>query len=312
MYEGTKCACIEAIRQDLNAAFKNFFAGRAEYPKFHKKGVHDSFHLSNDQVRLYIYNIESPKQKRYKLKLPNLPQPIKMAEGTRFTGRFIGATISRRADQWFVSFSTEVELPEPTPALKNQEVGVDLGVITLATLSDGTKIEGPKSLEHYEKKLRRLRKSLSRKKGAEKGEKKSNNYKKARTKLARLYLRIHNIRNDSSHKLTTTLTKEFSTICIEDLNVSGMLKNRRLAGSIQDRSFYEIRRQLTYKSEMRGRNLVIADRWFPSSKTCSSCGSKNENLKSTDREWICPSCGVFHDRDINAAKNLRNYALKQA
>ncbi|MFD2405112.1 RNA-guided endonuclease InsQ/TnpB family protein [Azorhizophilus paspali] len=173
----------------------------------------------------------------------------------------------------------------------------------LATLSTGEVIAGPKAHAALLKRLRRLSRSLSRK------QKGSANSKKARARLARLHARIANIRQDALHQLTTGLTRRFPVIGIEDLNVAGMMKNRRLARSIADRGFFEFRRQLDYKREMRGGEVVVADRWFASSKTCSCCWHVRESLPLVVRTWTCPDCQARHDRDGNAAINLKHYAV---
>jgi len=300
MLEVTKCAPQLAIKEGLARAFKNFFAGRAEFPTFHKKGVKDSFSLSNDQFAI----------NNKLIRIPNLGY-VRMTEKLRFQGKIIGATISRKADKWFVSI--QVEMLEPKPIhntySENQAVGVDLGVKDLAVLSSGTKIVGAKPHKALLSRLRRLNKAISRKQGARKGEKKSSNFIKSKKKLSRLHARIANIRNDELHKLTTNLTNAFSIIGIEDLNVSGMVKNRKLARAINDVSFFEFRRQLEYKAKIKGGIIVVASRFFPSSKLCCVCGYKNETQTLKVREWNCPECGINHDRDINAAINLKNNAV---
>jgi putative transposase len=182
-------------------------------------------------------------------------------------------------------------------------VGIDLGVSVLATLSTGEQWPGPKALRSLLDRLRRLSRSLSRKvKG-------SRNRDRAKRRLARLHARIANIRRDGLHKLTTHVTRRFHAIGIEDLNVRGMLANRRLARAIADMGFHELRRQLSYKAAWRGGQVVVIDRWYPSSKTCSCCGHLLEELALGARSWTCPACGVLHDRDINAAVNLKNLAM---
>ena len=297
MLEVTKCAPQEAIR-DLGEAFNNFFAKRAKFPKFKKKGQHDSFGISN--------NLFSVKDKR--IRIPKLGY-VRMAEELRFNGKILGAVISRTADRWFVSIQVEMPDPEPIHNSESQAVGVDLGVKDLATLSDGTKIAGKKPHKTLLSRLRRLNKSLSRKVGAKKGQTKSQNFKKARIKLSLLHAKIANIRNDETQKLTTMLTKNYGAIGIEDLNVSGMAKNHRLARAVLDMSFFEFRKQLEYKAKMTGSIVVVADRFFPSSKKCSNCGEKYGELELSSREWDCPACGFHHDRDVNAAINLRNNAV---
>ncbi|TQV61790.1 MAG: IS200/IS605 family element transposase accessory protein TnpB [Sulfurovum sp.] len=291
MLEVTKNAPQMAIIQ-LGDAFKNFFAGRAKYPKFSKKGVHDRFSITNDQ-----FSVEGSR-----IRIPNLGW-VRMRESLRFAGKIMSATVSRVADRWFVSIAVDTEDPPERKAENQGVVGVDLGVSALATLSTGETINGPKPHKALLGRLRRLSRNLSRKvKGSE-------NRKKAKDKLSRLHARIANIRQDALHKLTSDMTRRFHTIGIEDLNVRGMMANRHLARSIADMSFHEFRRQMEYKSERRGGIVVVADRWYPSSKTCSDCGHKLEILPLSLRQWICPDCGASHDRDVNAARNLATYAV---
>ena len=225
---------------------------------------------------------------------------VAMREEVRFAGRILSLTISRAGDGWYASFAIEVEY-EPDPRSDETVVGVDLGITALATLSDGSKVPAPKLLRRYLRKLKRLSRSLSRKQRG------SRNRAKAKTKLARLHRRIADIRADVLHKLTTNLTR-YRTIVIEDLNVAGMLANRNLARAITDVGFFEFRRQLQYKAAMAGSRVLVADRWFPSSKLCSGCGAKNGALTLSERIWTCASCGASHDRDVNAARNLARYA----
>ncbi|MDO9227357.1 MAG: RNA-guided endonuclease TnpB family protein [Pseudomonadota bacterium] len=292
MLEVTKNAPQMAIIQ-LGAAFKNFFAGRAKYPKFRKKGLHDRFSLTNDQFSL----------DGSRIRIPNLGW-VRMRETLRFTGKLMSATISRVADHWFVSITVDTLDDSHLPKAENQgAVGVDLGVSALATLSTGETVTGPKAHKALLPRLQRLSRSLSRKvKGSE-------NRKKAKAKLARLHTRIGNIRTDALHQLTTGLTRRFHTIGIEDLNVRGMMANRHLSRSVADMGFFEFRRQLDYKAAQRGGVVVVADRWYPSSKTCSDCGHKLGALPLSVRKWTCPACGAVHDRDVNAAINLRNLAV---
>jgi putative transposase len=292
MLEVTKNAPQMAIIQ-LGDAFKHFFAGRAKYPRFRRKGVNDRFTLTNDQFAL----------DGCRIRIPNLGW-VRMRETLRFTGKILSATISRVADRWFASITVDTQDLSHLPKAENQgAVGVDLGVSSLATLSTGEVIAGPKAHGTLLKRLRRLSRSLSRK------QKGSANAKKARARLARLHARIANIRQDALHQLTTSLTRRFPVIGIEDLNVAGMMKNRRLARAIADMGFFEFRRQLGYKSDMRGGEVVVADRWFASSKTCSCCGHVLESLPLAVRAWVCPVCQTRHDRDGNAATNLKYYAV---
>jgi putative transposase len=300
MLEVTKCAPQLALKNDLNSAFRNFFKGSASFPQFKKKGVHDSFTLSNDQFKV----------NGKKVQVPHIGK-VRLAEKLRFDGRIIDATISRRADNWYIAIRVEMIIDLPLTD-ENQAVGVDLGVSTLAALSDGTKVTGTKASRKYEAKLRRLNQELSRRVGAKKGETKSKNFKKTKRKIARLYAKMATIRADDSHKLTTMLTQKYTLIGIEDLNVKGMLSNHKLARSVADMSFFEFRRQLTYKAQTTQSRVVVADRWFASSKTCSECGSVKDKLELSERTYHCEFCGFVCDRDVNAALNLRNYAVRHS
>lgn len=292
MLEVTKNAPQMAIIQ-LDAAFRNFFAGRAKYPKFRKKGLHDRFSLTNDQ-----FSVDASR-----IRIPHVGW-VRMREALRFTGKIMSATLSRVADRWFVSITVDTPDGPPLPKAENQGVvGVDLGVSALATLSTGETVVGPKAHKALLCRLQRLSRGLSRKvKG-------SQNRKKAKVKLARLHARIGNTRRDALHQLTTDLTRRFHTIGIEDLNVRGMVKNRHLSRAVSDMGFFEFRRQLDYKAAQRGGVVVVAERWYPSSKTCSGCGQKLGILPLSVREWVCPECGLVHDRDVNAAINLRDLAV---
>ncbi len=291
MLEVTKCAPQMAIKQ-LGAAFKNFFAMRAKHPAFRRKGVHDRFSLSNDQ-----FSIDASR-----IRIPHLGW-VRMRESLRFTGKVMSATVSRVADRWFVSITVETESAPMTQAENQGAVGVDLGVSALATLSTGEVITGPKAHKALLKRLQRLSRSLSRKvKG-------SANRRRARAKLARLHSRISNVRKDALHQLTTDLTCRFHTIGVENLNVRGMVKNRHLSRAVSDMGFFEFRRQLEYKAAQRGGVVVVADQWYPSSKTCSACGYKLEVLPLAVRGWTCAACDANHDRDVNAAINLMNLAV---
>ena len=293
MLEVTKCAPQMAIK-DLGKAFNNFFAKRADYPKFKKKGIHDSFTLSNDQTKVC----------GKKLWIPNLGL-VKMREDLRFDGKLLWVTISRSGNDWCASISVEIPdsatIPEEPNA--NQVVGIDLGVSQLATLSTGEVFPNPNALEKKLEKLQRLSRNLSRK------QKGSKNREKFRRKLCNLHRSISDLRSDTLHKMTTNITRRFGVVCLEDLNVRGMTKNKHLARRLSDSSFGEIRRQLEYKSKSRGGRVLFVNAFFPSSKLCHMCLSKNECLTLADRKWQCSKCGTIHDRDLNAALNIRNHAV---
>lgn len=291
MLEVTKCAPQQAIIQ-LGRAFENFFAGRARYPTYRRKGFDDRFAITNTEFKV----------DGKRLWIPKLGW-VRMREALRFTGHIMSATVSRTADHWYVSIAVDSPNPPLPPAEKQGAVGVDLGISRLATLSTGESVEGSQALRRLLNRLRKFSRSLTRKvKG-------SANRTKAKMKLARLHERISNIRRDSLHQLTNSLTQRFYTIGIEDLNVRGMLQNRKLARSVANMGFYEFRRQLVYKVARRGGQIVVAERWYPSSKMCSHCGYVLDVLALAQRSWTCPSCGSTHDRDINAAINLMNMAV---
>ncbi|MCJ8278544.1 MAG: transposase, partial [Rivularia sp. ALOHA_DT_140] len=197
--------------------------------------------------------------------------------------------------RWFISFKIDRPIQENA---NTKIIGVDLGVKNLATLSTGEVIEGAKAYRKNKTKLSRLQ-WLNRNKIIG-----SSNWKKASLKIARLHRKIANIRKDTIHKLTSLLAKNHGKIVIEDLNVSGMMKNHKLAGAISDMGFYEVRRQLEYKCKLYGSKLFVVDRWFPSSKTCSNCGHKKEILNLSERVFSCENCNFIIDRDLNAAINL--------
>lgn len=295
MFDVTKCAAQEAII-DLGAGFRSFFEKRGRYPRFKKKGGRDSFCAANEAGTF--------RADGKRIKLPVVGW-VRMREAVRFTGKLKRVTVSREADRWFASIMVETD--DIKPAEKPKEaVGVDLGVTTLATLSDGDPIPGPKAHKALLKRLRRTSRSLSRKR------KGSANRRKAKAKLARLHSRIASIRRDATHKATTMLAKTYRRIGIEDLNVRGMARNRHLARSIMDGGFYEFRRQLDYKARFYGATVVVADRWFPSSKTCSCCGSVKAELALSQRTYHCDVCKHKIERDLNAARNLERLAASSA
>jgi putative transposase len=316
MTEVTKCAPQQAIK-DLGTAFTNFFKGKSGYPKFHRRGVNDSFRADNGPARK---GADAVNVRNRKVQLQKIGW-IRLREMPRFIGQIKSAIVSRQADKWFVALTIEIDFNFERPAESQGSVGVDLGVKDFATLSTGEKLEGPKPHTALLRRLRNLQRSLSRK------QKGSANREKAKRKVAKIHYRIWCIRQDFLHKTTTRLAQEFNDICIEDLNVKGMSSSAKgtvenpgkmvkqksgLNRRILDQSFFEFRRQLKYKADMYGSKVTIADRFFPSSKTCSSCGENNKDLKLKHRKWTCSACGTDHDRDVNAAVNLNNLAASSA
>jgi putative transposase len=271
---------------NLQTAYTNYFKGYAKRPVFKKRGKRDSFYIANDKFSI----------RGKRVRIPKLGE-VKMREHLRWVGKIMGATVSRTADEWYISF--RIEMPDFTrPRTGEGRVGVDLGIKTSVKLSTGESIEGPKAYKASIEKERRLSRRLSRK------QKGSKNQEKAKVRLARARARTARIRADFLHKLTSRLCSENQAIGIEDLNVAGMLKNHKLARAIQDEGWGEFRRQLTYKAPLWGTELVVKDRFFASSKLCSWCGYKNNALTLKDRFWVCPDCGTEHDRDFNASINL--------
>ena len=295
MFDVTKCAAQEAII-DLGSAFRSFFEKRGRFPRFKKKGFGDSFCAANEAGAFRIDG--------NRIKLPVIGW-VRMRENPRFEGIAKRVTVSKTADRWFASILFDAAEPQrqcqPITA-----IGVDLGVADLAVLSDGTRVPGPKPHKALLSRVRRASRALSRKR------KGSRNALKAKRRLAQLHARIGNIRKDALHKLTTRLVAGYRRIGIENLNVRGMVKNRRLARSILDASFFEFRRQLEYKARLRNATIVVADTFYPSSKTCSCCGSVKAKLDLSQRVYRCESCGYEADRDVNAARNLEKMAASFA
>ena len=213
--------------------------------------------------------------------------------------RVLRMTVSRRAGRWYAALTVERDDKPVTKPPKGGAVGIDLGIKTLATLSDGTVIENPRCLAASERRLKKAQKALSRKvKG-------SRRRAKARAKVARIHARVANQRLDAMHKLTTWLASTFSHISVEDLNAAGMARNHRLAKAVMDAAFGEFRRQLEYKTAKTGARLHVIDRWYPSSKTCSKCGAVKAKLPLSERVFHCDACGLSIDRDLNAAVNIK-------
>lgn len=286
---------LQVALLNLDIAYNNFFKGKAGFPTFKSKSNKQSFccpqSVSVEKKRLYI-----PK---FKDGIPIiLHRPLK--------GIIRSATVSKTpTGKYFVSILTEnkKEIPTKKPIDINKSVGIDLGIKMFAVLSDGTQYENPKHLRNSLQRLKVLQRRVSRKvKG-------SNNRRKAVKRLATIYERVTNQRKDFLHKASNAITKQFDTICIEDLAVKNMVKNHNLALSISDAGWGMFDTFLKYKSEWNGDNLLEIDRFDPSSKMHNKCGHINHDLKLSDRQWLCAKCGETVDRDRNAAANIRNWAI---
>ena len=288
--------------RNLEDSFDNYFLGlekgrKVEYPKFKRKHDYTQSYRStfvNNNIRFADANhIQLPKLGLVKCKFP-----------MKVEGVIKNATVTRESDGTY-SVSLMCEVPKPEiPEKTGKAVGIDLGIKTLAVTSDGKEYDNPRTFSRNRKKLAREQRKLSRK---TKGGK---NYAKQRKKVAKVHKKIRNQRLDASHKMTRELVNQYDVICIENLNVSGM-KRSKLAREISDASWGEIRRQLNYKSEWAGKKLITIDKWYPSSQTCSECGFINREVKDLKiRQWKCPNCGTWHDRDANAAKNILEEGLR--
>lgn len=228
------------------------------------------------------------------------------------SARIMSATVRRDGGRWHVSFTVEVDRAGRAPARPQSVVGVDVGIKHLAVLSTGELVDNPRHLVAAQQQMRALGRALSRKTGPDRrtGRRPSKRWERAAARLGRAHARVANLRRDGLHKLTTRLAREHGTLVVEDLNVTGMLTNRRLARHVADAGFAEIRRQLAYKATWSGGRLLVADRWYPSSKTCSGCGTAKAKLALHERVYECEACGLLIDRDRNAALNLAALAAE--
>jgi len=275
------------------------------YPQFKKRGHSDSFQLKGTKVehdRVYLSSARNGPSIGW-VRLKERGYIPTTDSGAEFG---VYATVSRRADRWFISMQVEEEIP----ALENGNtliLGVDFGLKALAVCSDGTVFENPHALRQEERKLARLQRELSRR------QKGGQNWRKTKRKIGRCHARIANIRKHALHQVSHYITAKAkpSMVVLEDLNVSGMMQNHHLSKAISDVGFYELRRQTEYKADWNGVKVLIADRFYPSSKTCSECGAVKSVLKLSERIYVCSECGVIIDRDLNAAMNLAALAEGQ-
>ena len=276
--------------RDLDTAFSAFFAKRARYPRFKsRKRTPHAFRFP-ESVKVLQNAVQLPKIGRVKAVIH------REAEGT-----LKSATIKQEAGAWYVVFVAHVELPD-VPATCQSPVGLDVGLESFVTLSDGEKVKPPKFYRKAERKLARLNRQLAR------CQKQSKRRAKAKERLARFHARVSNRRRDWLHRLSARLVRAHDTICIEDLNLKGLVRTK-LAKSFTDAGIGEFLRQLEYKAEWHGGQVVKVGRFYPSSKTCHDCGNK-QNLTLSDRRWLCVECGTLHDRDTNAAQNILREGLR--
>jgi putative transposase len=282
---------LQQSLRHLQGAFVAFWQGRARHPRFKTKRRHyDAAEYTRSAFRfqhgqLTLIKLRGPLNIRWSRPLPEGSQPSTV-------------TVSRDpAGRWYVSLRVMDSTVRSLPPIHTQ-VGIDVGLTSLVTLSTGEKIRNPRNESRDRARLAKGQRALARR------QKGSKNHAKARLRVARIHARMRDRRRDHLHKLTTRLVRENQTIVLEDLNVRGLIGNHSLARAISDAAWFELRRMLQYKCTWYGRDLVVVDRWLPSSKTCSACGYLTDRLALSVREWRCPRCGARHDRDVNAAKNI--------
>ena len=283
------CVPLQQGLRHLQKAFANFWAGTTKYPNFKKKHNGGSAEFTKSAFKwkdgcVWLAKCTEALPIRWSRQLPKGCEPSTITVKLDASGRF------------HVSLLVDIAI-EPLPKT-DKSIGLDVGITSLIATSNGDKIANPKHFKRLCSKLRRVQKSLSRK------QKGSNNRRKQRQKVAKVHSRITDSRKDFLHKLTTQLVNENQTIVVEDLAIKNMVKNHKLAQSISDASWGELIRQLAYKCEWYGRELIKIDRWFPSSKRCGNCGHIVDKMPLNVRGWECPKCGINHDRDINASKNI--------
>ena len=312
-YEVSKSVTSHAIA-DLGQAFVNFFRGTAQYPTFKKKSyIQGSFYIDGYMLKFKTISAITNKEiKGQYVLIPKLGY-VKMSERLRFNGKINSCVISKKANHYYISFSMEISQEEFKRTHKFKEpqhlsCGVDRGSISAISLDNGYKVKPPKPLSKANKRYKRLSRQLSRKQHPSyKGDKteRSKNFIKATRRLAKLSERIANIRNDFNHKETSKVVADHKIIAMETLNVTGMVKNRKLAKSISDVSYGDLSSKIEYKARYSNRYIYYADMFFASSKTCLNCLNKNSDLKLSDRIFVCPTCGFTIDRDTAAGINLR-------
>lgn len=308
-YEWLKRHNTKVLKQsiiNLEKAYKNFFKRHKGFPKFKSKHDEQKVRFPQEAVASKTFDEETSRMNLTKtireLKFECSNRDRQYLYKNRQSIKSVTIT-KTKSDKYFASILIDGDLLR-TVKESDKSVGIDLGIKTLLTFSDGKTIDNPRWIRTNEKKLKKIQKQLSKKvKG-------SNNRNKVRLRLAKLHEKIKNQKRDFLHNITTKIINENQVIILEDLNVSGMMKNHKLAKSIQELGLYEIRRQLEYKSKWYGRELVFVSRWFPSSKICCECGWKNNNLTLNDRKFVCNDCGNVIDRDLNASINIQKEGMR--
>jgi putative transposase len=288
----------------LGKAYQNFFEGRSNFPKFKIKYNKQSYNVE-DSIKPFFNKNKIQIPKFYKLKTKD--NRIKCIFHRKYYGKIKFATICKdKSGKYFISLLVDDSKELPTKQPINKALGLDFGLKTFITTSDGTKINSPEFLKQNLKKLAKAQRKLCKKKLG------SKNRQKQQIKVARLHEKISNKRQDFLHKLSHKLIckNQADTICIEDLSMQNMQQNKNWSRKISDLSWFELTRQLQYKADWYGKNLIKIGRFEPSSKMCSKCGQIN-NIELSDRVWVCSNCGVEHDRDINAAKNILDFGMNK-
>lgn len=296
---------LQMAIQQLDDAYKRFFKQQGGYPNY--KSKHDSTQSCSfpQNIRLEGNRVFLPKFMKNGIKV-NLHREL--PEGASIKQ----ATITKKNNRYYISISFDDNMPTPKPVIAQSSIGLDVGINSLIATSKDVKIANPRYTKEYARALKLASRHLSRKQHSrKKGDTtpKSKRYIKQQRKVARIHEKIANSRSDYIHKITNEITNQYDVISIEDLNVKGMIKNHKLSKHIADVAWGELRRQLEYKSERKGKILIRVDRWLPSSQTCSSCLSPTGKKPLNVRKFTCPVCGVTHDRDINAAKIIEHFGL---
>ena len=298
---------LQMALRELDNSYQRFFKQLGGYPNFKsKKNNHQSFtapqniKIENNKTYLPKFTKDGIKTKFHR----DIPKDAILKQ----------ATISRTNNQYFISILVDDNIPTPKPIKAKNAVGLDVGTETLITTSDYVKYPNLRHTKKYEQKLKKLQKALSKKQHSrKKGDTtpKSNNYLKQLKKVQKLHTKIYNSRKDYLNKISNEITNQYDIICIESLNIKGMVKNKRLSKSISDVAWGEFMRQLEYKATWKGKTIIKISKWFPSSQICSNCGSGTGKKPLNIRKFVCPHCNTSHDRDVNASINIRNYGLGQ-